>query len=271
VVKIVRILMGVIKDRHMTYCARKTVPEKPPGLQAAVARVLDNGKGVQKHLKRSLGTKDLREANIRAKPVLAEFDQIISKAKALIAANRSPTIKRTSLNDTEIKRMSEYVYANALRQDERFRFGGRDERKRIEAELVRLEGTAEPPLIPHEQWPQWGMPLRVFEENHEELLDTLRVIRRAAAMGDFSVVQDHMMEAMWAFHVQLDEHSPSYTKLGIACLHSYLRALEAIEKRDAGITVETPAAIPSGTGATLEGGTLHDALNGWKRHRTRPN
>jgi hypothetical protein len=68
------ILMGVIKDRHGTYCARKTVPEKPPGLQAAVARLLDNGKGLQKHLKRSLGTKDLREANIRAKPVLAEFE-----------------------------------------------------------------------------------------------------------------------------------------------------------------------------------------------------
>ena len=32
--------------------------------------MLENGKDFQKHLKRSLGTKDLREANIRAKPVL---------------------------------------------------------------------------------------------------------------------------------------------------------------------------------------------------------
>jgi hypothetical protein len=74
--------MGVIKDRHGTYYARKTIPNKPSGLQAAVARVLDNGKGVQKHLKRALGTKDLREANIRAKPVLAGFDRIIGEAKA---------------------------------------------------------------------------------------------------------------------------------------------------------------------------------------------
>ncbi|WP_409363823.1 DUF6538 domain-containing protein [Bradyrhizobium liaoningense] len=74
--------MGVIKDRHGTYCARKTVPEKPEGLQGAVALELGNGKVVQKHLKKSLGTKDLREANIRAKPVLAEFDRIIAKAKA---------------------------------------------------------------------------------------------------------------------------------------------------------------------------------------------
>ena len=41
-VQIVRVLMGVIKDRHGTYYARKTIPSKPEGLQAAVARVLDN-------------------------------------------------------------------------------------------------------------------------------------------------------------------------------------------------------------------------------------
>jgi hypothetical protein len=68
-----RVLMGVIKDRHGTYYARKTVPAKPEALRAAVALVLNNGKAVQSHLKKSLGTKDVREANIRAKPVLAEL------------------------------------------------------------------------------------------------------------------------------------------------------------------------------------------------------
>src|ERR1700722_9770448 len=116
--------MGVIKDRHGTYYARKTIPDKPEGLQAAVARVLDNGKGLQKHLKRSLGTKDLREANIRAKPVLAEFDRIISKAEALIAAADEPAVKRTSLSDIEIKRMAEFIYAKALAEDEGVRFTG---------------------------------------------------------------------------------------------------------------------------------------------------
>jgi hypothetical protein len=170
VVLIVRVLMGVIKDRHGTYYARKTIPNKPEGLQAAVARVLDNGKGVQKHLKRSLGTKDVREANIRAKPVLADFDRIIAKAKSRLAANTAPTIKRTSLNATEIARMAEYVYAAALASDERFRFAGREEWKRLEAEIIRREGAVDPPLIPHEQWPQHGMPLEVFEGNHEELI-----------------------------------------------------------------------------------------------------
>jgi hypothetical protein len=71
---------------------------------------------------------------------LAEFDRIISKAKAILAS-RSPTIKRSSLNAAEIARMAEHVYANALAWDERVRFGGRDEMERLEAEHLRLEGT----------------------------------------------------------------------------------------------------------------------------------
>jgi hypothetical protein len=262
--------MGVIKDRHGTYYARKAIPNKPEGLQAAVARVLDNGKGLQKHLKRSLGTKELREANIRAKPVLAEFDRIIGKAKSLIVDARVPTTKRTSLNAAEIARIAEYIYAKELAWDERFRFGGRDEMERLRAEVIRLQGSVDPPLFPIEEWPKRGLPPAMFEDSHAQLLDTLVMMRRAAAMGDISVVQDHVMLGLAHFHIELDEHSPAYIKLATACLHSYLRVLEAIEKRDAGITVETPAAVLSGSGATVEGGTLRDALEGWKRHRTRP-
>jgi integrase len=271
VVQIVRVLMGVIKDRHGTYYARKTVPEKPKGLQAAVARELNNGKAVQKHLKRSLGTKDLRDANVRAKPVLAEFDRIIARAKSRLATTEAPAVKRTSLSDTEIKRMAEYVYAKALAWDEQCRFTGREERKRREAEIIRLEGSIEPLSIPHDQWPQFGVPRQVYEENAAALVDDLRVMREAAAMGDISAVQDHVLAAMWAFNIEVDEHSPAYIKLGIACLHSYLRALEDIGKRDEGITVETPpVALPGAMVATVNAGTLQDALEGWKRHRARP-
>ncbi|MGY4173986.1 DUF6538 domain-containing protein [Bradyrhizobium sp. USDA 4529] len=266
-----RVLMGVIKDRHGTYCARKTVPEKPKGLQAAVARELNNGKAAQKHLKRSLGTKDLREANIRAKPVLAEFDRIIAKAKGRLATTTAPAIKRISLNDTEIKRMAEWVYANALAWDERGRFTGREERKRMREEAIRLEGPMDPPLVPYEQWPQFGLPRELHEENKAELLETLRLMREAAARGDISAVQDHVLEATWAFNVELDEHSAAYIKLGTACLHSYLRALEDIRKRDEGVTVETPPiTLPGGAVTTADGGTLQDALQGWKKHRARP-
>jgi hypothetical protein len=73
-----RALMGLITDRHGTYYARQKVPER---LQEAVARVLDNRKDKQVWLKRSLGTKVIREANIRAKPVQMEFDRIIVRAE----------------------------------------------------------------------------------------------------------------------------------------------------------------------------------------------
>ncbi|MGY3546500.1 hypothetical protein ACVWZ4_001892 [Bradyrhizobium sp. USDA 4472] len=114
---------------------------------------------------------------------MAEFDRIIARAKARLATTSAPVVKRTSLNDTEIKRMAEYVYARALAWDERVRFGGRDEQMRIAAEMARVEGISERPLIPLEQWPQGGVPRKIYEENRAELLDTLRVMREAAAMA----------------------------------------------------------------------------------------
>ncbi|MDA9432083.1 hypothetical protein XH88_09865 [Bradyrhizobium sp. CCBAU 51627] len=247
------------------------MPAKPKGLRAAVALVLKNGKTSQANLKRSLGTKDRREANIRAKPVLAEFDRIIAKAKASLAATTVSVVKRISLNETEIKRMAEWVYAKALAWDERGRFTGREEEKRRYAELERLEGPLPPPRFPHDDWPQFGVPRELYEEEAAELLDTLQEMRKAAAMGDISAVQDHVQEAMWAFNIELDEHSAAYLRLGTACLHSYLRSLEDIRKRDEGITVETPTvALPSTAATTADGGTLKDALEGWKKHRARP-
>jgi hypothetical protein len=64
-------MMGLIKDRHGTYYARHKVPER---LRANVAHLLDDGKPKQVWLKKSLGTKVLSVANVRAKPVQMEFD-----------------------------------------------------------------------------------------------------------------------------------------------------------------------------------------------------
>jgi hypothetical protein len=73
--------MGLMKDRHGTWYARVKVPER---LQEAVARVLDQGKDRQSFLKKSLGTKDLKAANIRAKPELARFDRVFGEAEQLL-------------------------------------------------------------------------------------------------------------------------------------------------------------------------------------------
>ena len=76
-----RAMMGLIKDRHGTYYAQKKVPDR---LQAAVARVRGTDKARLVFLKKSLGTKSLRDANVRAKHVLAEFDRTLMDAEALL-------------------------------------------------------------------------------------------------------------------------------------------------------------------------------------------
>jgi hypothetical protein len=114
--------MGVIKDRHGTYHAQQKVPEK---LQVAVAQVRGLGRDKQVNLKASLGTKDIKTANVRAKAVLADFDRIIREATALVARPAAPTPQRTGLNSAEISRMAEALYGKLLANDEAFRFGGR--------------------------------------------------------------------------------------------------------------------------------------------------
>jgi hypothetical protein len=130
-----RALMGLIKDRHGTWFAQQRVPNR---YQVAVARLLANGKPKQVYLKRSLGTKDLKDANIRAKPVLAGFDRIIRDAAAIAEQPSAKPQARSSLNETEVRLMADYVYATTLAWDERWRVGGREELKRTEAELRKL-------------------------------------------------------------------------------------------------------------------------------------
>jgi hypothetical protein len=67
----------------------------PKRLEHATAEFLGNGKLRQTFLKRTLGTKDLREANVRAKPILIEFDRILAQAEAL-------TVQRPMLTREEL-------------------------------------------------------------------------------------------------------------------------------------------------------------------------
>jgi hypothetical protein len=97
-------MTGVIKNRHGTYYAQRKVPK---GLEEATAQVLGVAKDRQVFLKRSLGTKNLREANIRAKPVQQEFDRTLERARALLKERP----KRDTLSAIEIKRLADYHFA----------------------------------------------------------------------------------------------------------------------------------------------------------------
>lgn len=81
-----RAMMGLIKDRHGTYYAQRRVPDR---LQEAVARVLNSEKPKQVFLKKSLGTKAVKAANVAATHVLADFDRTLASAEALLKARPS--------------------------------------------------------------------------------------------------------------------------------------------------------------------------------------
>lgn len=109
-----RTMPYLIKNSSDVWCVQRKVPEP---LQAAVARVLGSKKQTQKYLKKSLGTKDRREANRRATHALADLDRTLREAEALTRQQPSkPTAPLcTTLNDAEIKRMGESERSRALR------------------------------------------------------------------------------------------------------------------------------------------------------------
>jgi hypothetical protein len=88
-------MRDLIKDRHRTYYAQKKVPER---LQSAVARVLGNGKPRQVFLKKSLGTKEVDEANLAAKHVLAGFDRTLPASAAGGPREDHPDAARRSMH-----------------------------------------------------------------------------------------------------------------------------------------------------------------------------
>jgi integrase len=72
------------------------------------------------------------------------------------------------------------------------------------------------------------------------------------------------------FQINLDKSSASYRELGMQALRAYVSALQALEKRNAGLPIETPKFTPGFTSAPAAGGTLRDAFEGWNKERSRP-
>ena len=145
----------LIQNSARGWCVQRKVHDR---LQAAVARILGGKKPTQVYLKKSLATKDRREAMRRAPHALADIDRTLREAEALVERPAPKAALRANLTDTEIKRMAEYVYAKALAWDERTRYG-RDEFKRMEADHIRLEGRplSGPWAFPYETLPAYGL------------------------------------------------------------------------------------------------------------------
>lgn len=79
-----------------------------------MARVLGGQKPRQVFLKKSLGTKDRKEASVRAKITQVGFDQVLRRASDLTAPRNVQPNKRQSLNSAEIVRMAEAFFSQLL-------------------------------------------------------------------------------------------------------------------------------------------------------------
>jgi integrase len=258
--------MGLMKDRHGTWYARVKVPAR---LQEAVARVLAQGKKRQSFLKKSLGTKELKAANVRAKPVLAGFDRVISEATAALQRATVVPAQRKALNAAEIARMSEALFGKLLADDEAFRFGGRPYMAQGEAQL-RREGVEFTPRYPLHALPEFGWSPEQLREQRDNLVHELETMQDALARGDISAVVDDVAILLADFQIDLDKSSAAYRELGTQALRAYVSALQALEKRNDGLPIETPKFTQGFTGEPAAGGTLRDAFEGWNKERSRP-
>lgn len=259
-----RALMGLIRNRNGMWYAQRKVPKR---LQNAVARVLNNGKSRQVHLKKSLGTKDLKAANIRATSVIASFDRTIASAILVTAQDSAPPLQRQSLNGAEIARMAEALYGKLLAEDGAFRFGGRA----FVAESVEwIRRNTKPDFeLPYsiESVREFGWRPEQLAQQKEHLVADLARMREALSLGDISIVEDDVSLLLSDFQISLDRKSPSYRELATLALQAYVRALRAIEKRNAGEPVETPKLTRGDLSSPAAGGTLLNAFDGWKLER----
>jgi hypothetical protein len=210
--------MGLIRDRHGTYYARKKVPK---GLEEAVAQQMCNGKRRQAWLKKSLRTKSLREANILAKPALMEFDRILASAQE--ALKERPT--RTSLTRAEIGRLADYHHATML---------GNDAATRREAREIasRFQDQYSPANVP-----AYGLTDDEFDRIGRAYEEDLMGAQAALARGNIDYVEAEIEELLELSHIQLDRTTASYRHLGTAVLTAHVRAVQALQRN---ATLESP-------------------------------
>lgn len=260
-----RALMGLIKDRHGTYYAQRKVPKR---LQEAVARVLNSDKPKQVFLKKSLGTKVLKQANVTATHVLADFNRTLASAEALL--KERPVI--SLLTDALIKRMAEFYYASLMAGDAEERQEGTGSEPIFQSVAAQLSAAGIASYTPFKvgELPEAGLSDReVFKREHalaEDLADAML----ALAKGDITHVRYSLEELLEEFQQNLDPKSHSYRRLGMAVLGARVRALKDIERRNAGEFVETPAFTNGPVAAPGSGGTLNSAVEGWEKERARP-
>jgi integrase len=269
--------MGIVKDKNGVFYARRKVPK---GMEERAAIAAGVNRPKLSWLKRSLGTKDRREAAVLAKPVLIKFDAILSQA-------RSPEVssERGDLTPTEIEEIAAHHYAAVLGEDEESRVHGLGSEALfldIQRQLTEA-GTQFHTPFRSVGVPEFGMSEREYKKT-VETTDAVRALaKRALARGDLSLIEEELEDLMQVFDLKLDRESPAFRKLGYAVLKAQTLALDAIHERNQGAVIETPqvtepepraveAAPLKATRETLlrgSGATLDAAFEGWTKAQAR--
>jgi len=257
--------MGILKNTHGVYYVRKKVPR---GLEEAVARVTAAPRSRVSWLKKSLRTKDAREANLVAKRVLIEFDRILEQAAKRL--QEKPT--RTELSDQEIARLSNYYFASLLEEDEAFRLDDKGDEELFQniGRQLAEAGVEAVSSFPSTPKPAFGLSDRQLYKSQESVAWALPAAREALARGDLSFVQFELDDFLDGCDINLDKACASYRRLGYLFLKRQVEYLEAVDRRDRGEVVETPPLIDpvqQRSQVTPVGGTLSVAMEGWKKAR----
>jgi hypothetical protein len=256
-----RVLMGLIKNEHGVYCARKKVPAH---LQEAVAALLGVNKHKQTWLQKSLGTKDVRDANVRAKPVLMEFDAILARASETL--KQKPL--RTSLTSAEIARMAEYHYAWMLgNHDKSIQLGPSEEAEAREFDRQWALEDGQEPTVWNDPIPKYGLSGGQMADLRDFLAKDIPEAEAALARGDIAYVDWQIEHALETFQTNLDDQCAAYRQLGLAVLREHVRALRSIKQRSQGEPIETPIVLVPTAEAHAGGETITAAFEGWKKAR----
>ena len=179
-----------------------------------------------------------------------------------------------SITDGQIKRMAESYHAAMLANDEDERREGTGSEPVFQSVAKQLSDAGIDYRTPFTvgELPDAGLSDREIDKRRDTLEFELAIVPQALARGDITVIKEEMDELLYAFQLNVDRKSASYRKLGMAVLAAHVRALRDIERRNNGEPVETPQSAYAPIDAPIgeQGGTLREALEGWKKERERP-
>ena len=215
----------------------------------------------------SLKTKDYREAVERARIESVKIDQEFAAAAGRLAAP-----SRTTLSGTEVERLAAMHYHMRLEEDDEFRaFGTRDQPL---LHNVSRQLNVNPNWQPHEIVAELGLSDREFQKSLESTDIVLSAQRSNLAKGDTSLVLDAIEDLLEQNALQLDPNSDEYRILSLAILKADVKASEAIQLRNQGRIVDTPAPpeplfiLNSTTANDMP--TLSQALAEWEAQHNGP-